>query len=155
LSAAYSIRDARASDVDSIIAFTLREAREAEGLDLHQDAVRRGVSGAFQPQPLARYWIAEARGEPVGSISVVKEWSNFHGAYYWWIQSLFIVPEHRGSGLVQLLMDHVVRVAQETGALDVRLYAHASNARAVQAYGRCGFRTAPYVMMTRKLESPE
>jgi ribosomal protein S18 acetylase RimI-like enzyme len=81
----------------------------------------------------------------------VTEWSDFHGGQYWWIQSLFIVPEHRGTGLVELLIDHVDGQAEAAGALDLRLYAHTSNTRALHVYRRCGFDTAPYVLMRRKL----
>jgi GNAT superfamily N-acetyltransferase len=81
----------------------------------------------------------------------VREWSNFRGGEYWWIQSVFIVPEHRGTGLIKLLIDHVASVAQAGGALDLRLYAHSSNERALHAYRRSGFTTAPYVLMTKRL----
>ena len=151
----YFVRDATSSDIDTIVAFTIREASEAEGFSAKKPAVTRGVTGAFGDQPVARYWVAEAAGQVVGSISVVKEWSNFRGGHYWWIQSLFLVPEHRGTGLVELLLDHVTRVAEGAGALDVRLYVHSSNERAVQAYSRCGFTRAPYLMMTRRLETPD
>lgn len=147
----YFVRDATTSDIDTIVAFTVREALEAEGLDTNDAAVRRGVAGAFGEQPVSKYWVAEDGDEVVGSISVVTEWSNFRGGNYWWIQSLFIVPAHRGTGLVQVLIDHVAGIAQAAGALDLRLYARTSNERATHAYVRCGFETAPYTMMTRRL----
>lgn len=104
------------------MAFTIREANDAEGLAL--DA---------QSPAASRF---------------VREWSNFRGGDYWWIQSLYIVPEHRGTGLIDRLLDHVAHAAQEAGALDLRLYADASNDRAQRAYHRCGFTRAPYVIMT-------
>jgi GNAT superfamily N-acetyltransferase len=151
MTSTYTIRAATAADIDRLAAFTVQEAREAEGLRLDDTAVRRGVAGAFSDSPLATYWIAESDGQPAGSVSVVKEWSNFRGGHYWWIQSLFIAPEHRGTGLIELLLDHVARAGQEAGALDLRLYAHAANERARRAYSRCGFTPAPYVIMTRHL----
>ena len=150
MTATYSIRDAWMQDIDTLVAFTLREAHEAENLDADEAAVRRGVAAAFD-KPLAAYWVAECAGQVVASVSVVKEWSNFRAGWYWWIQSLFILPEHRGSGLVELLIGHVARAAQAAGALDLRLYAHTSNERALRAYIRCGFRRSPYMLMTRPL----
>jgi ribosomal protein S18 acetylase RimI-like enzyme len=38
------------------------------------------------------------------------------------------------------------------GRADLRLYVLESNPRAVAAYRRCGFDTAPYAIMTRSLE---
>lgn len=151
MAASYTLRDATARDIDRIVAFTVREALEAEGLEVDGAAVRRGVAGAFGDAPLATYWVAECDGSVVANVSVVKEWSNFRGGHYWWIQSIFIVPEHRGTGLLELLIEHVVRVAQAAGALDLRLYVHSSNERALHAYRRCGFMDAPYLLMTRRI----
>jgi GNAT superfamily N-acetyltransferase len=98
LAASYTIREATAADIDSLVAFTLQEAREAEGYEANEAAVRCGVEGGFGERPLATYWVAECDGQTAGSVSVVREWSNFRGGEYWWIQSVFIVPEHRGTG---------------------------------------------------------
>lgn len=147
----YRIRDAVPTDIDSLVAFTIQEALEAEHLELQEPVVRRGVTAAFGNAPLARYWIADVGGRAVGSVSVTTEWSNFHGGHYWWIQSLYILPEHRGTGLLGQLIDHVVRMAQAAGAIDVRLYARSSNERALRAYVRSGFERSPYVVMSRQL----
>jgi L-amino acid N-acyltransferase YncA len=147
----YTIREAGRADIETIVAFTLQEAREAEDIAPDLEAVSRGVGGGFEDVPRAAYWVAEAAGgRVVASTSVVREWSDFHGAYYWWVQSLFIIPEHRGKGLVELLLRHLAREAGAAGALDLRLYAHTANARALRAYRRSGFTTAPYVIMTKR-----
>ncbi len=149
----YTIREALPSDIDTLVAFTLQEAREAEGLEEDLDAVKRGIRGAFRDPRPAVYWIAEAPdGSIVASTSVSTEWSDFHGGYYWWIHSLFILPEHRGNGLLEVLLDHLQNAAEEAGALDLRLYAHQSNERALRAYRRCGFAVAPYIIMTRSVK---
>jgi hypothetical protein len=96
----YSIRLAAEPDVDTLVDFTLREAAEAERVTLSIEEATTGVRGGFGTSPLSTYWVAVAAdGSMVASTSVVKEWSNFHGGYYWWIQSLYILPDHRGSGL--------------------------------------------------------
>jgi ribosomal protein S18 acetylase RimI-like enzyme len=153
LSEEYRIREAVKADLDTLVAFTLQEAFEAEGVRKDAAGVRRGVEGAFQDPPQSVYWVVEdAHGRAIASTSVVTEWSDFHGGPYWWIQSIFIVPEHRGRGLVELLLDRIATMARLAGALDLRLYAHNSNERAFRVYRRCGFSTAPYTIMTRKLD---
>jgi GNAT superfamily N-acetyltransferase len=150
----YGLRRATSSDLETIVGFTLEEAREAECLDKDADDVRRGVSAGLEDPSVAIYWVAESRdGETVASTSVIREWSNFNGGYYWWVQSMYIAPEHRGSGLVDLLLDKVAEEARDAGAIDLRLYAHGSNARALEAYRRCGFDETPYVIMRRRLGS--
>ena len=149
----YAIREAKGSDLDTLIAFTVQEAKETEGSDPDLSAVRLGVDSGLQGSAPVKYWVAQSGGgQVVGSISVVTEWSNFRGGYYWWIQSLFIVPDHRGTGLVDLLLNAVADLARAAGALDLRLYVLQSNQRAVAAYRRCGFEAAPYAVMHRGLE---
>lgn len=148
--AEYTVRRAVPDDVDAIVSFTLREAHEAEGLELDVSAVTEGVRAAFDDPSLAVYWVAEAPdGEVAASTSIVTEWSNFRGGKYWWVQSLFVAPVHRGRGLADVLLNHLAAEAQAAGALDLRLYAHESNTRALRVYDRCGFTRTPYVIMRR------
>jgi GNAT superfamily N-acetyltransferase len=149
----YRMRRAISSDLETIVGFTLEEAREAEGLETDADAVMRGIRAGLEDPALSTYWVAESSaGDVVASTSAVREWSNFNGGYYWWIQSMFIVPGHRGRGLVDLLLDTVAEAAHTAGAVDLRLYAHGSNERALDAYRRCGFDETRYVIMRRALD---
>lgn len=151
----YSVRMADISDSDTIVGFTVEEARETEGEDPDHRAVTRGVQAGLEGSAPSTYWVAQSsNGEVLGSISVVTEWSNFRGGYYWWVQSLYIVPEHRGSGLVDLLLDCVSEAARAAHALDLRLLVLQSNHRAKAAYRRCGFDIAPYTTMVRRLGKP-
>jgi L-amino acid N-acyltransferase YncA len=62
---------------------------------------------------VATYWVLEnADGDVVGSASIVREWSDWHAADYWWVQSMFVHPDRRGQGLSGLLLDEVVRQAR-------------------------------------------
>lgn len=152
MSAECTIRRATPDDIDTLVAFTLDEAREAEGRALDTVAVRRGVQGGFADPPMALYWVAEAAGgRVVAATSIVTEWSNFGGASYWWVQSLFVTPEYRGTGLVERLLDHLADAAGAAGALELRLYAHRGNERALRVYRRYGFVESPYLIMTRPL----
>lgn len=148
---AFAMRPATEADAETLVAFTLSEAYDAERRTLNPVEVRRGVAGAFATPPKARYWVVESGGAIVASTSIVTEWSNFRGGDYWWIQSLYIVPEHRGSGMVDVILRGLVHEAQAAGALDLRLYGFNTNARALRAYQRFGFRDAPYLILTKSL----
>jgi GNAT superfamily N-acetyltransferase len=131
----------------------MQEAREAEGRELNEDTVRRGVLAAFGERPASRYWVAEGPGGAiVAIISTTNEWSDFRAGEYWWVQSLFIRPEYRRSGLLELLLDHLADEARRRGALELRLYVHQGNERAVRAYRRSGFHAVPYTIMARTLD---
>ena len=145
----YALRVAERSDIDVLVGFTIQEAREAEGEELSPESARQGVTAAFEDRGLAAYWVAESEdGNVVGSTSIVREWSNFHGGSYWWIQSLYIAPEHRGSGLLEMLLNRLRAEADAAGALALRLYVHRGNERALRAYERCGFKPSPYLIMS-------
>ena len=143
---------AELADLETLVAFTIEGARDAVGEERDVDTVRLGVRAGLEDPNVAAYWVAETpEGEVVAGASVVMEWSDWHGGYYWWVQSMYISPEHRGIGLVDLLLDTLAEAARAAGALDLRLYAHQSNKRALKAYLRCGFSRSPYVIMTRPL----
>lgn len=119
----YFIRPATPDDINKIIEFTTQEAQESEGSVIDLVAVERGVSSAFSENPRSKYWVMEdSSGTVIANTSVVKEWSDFHGNDYWWIQSFYI-------------------------ALELRLYVHGDNGRAIRAYERCGFTESPYTIM--------
>jgi ribosomal protein S18 acetylase RimI-like enzyme len=151
MTTAYEIRPATPDDIDVLVGFTLAEARDAERRTLDVEGARRGVRGAFASPPRATYWVAQTGGRVVGSTSVVTEWSNFLGGDFWWVQSLYILPEHRGQGLVDQLLAHLSAQAVAAGALDLRLYGYNTNERALRAYQRCGFVLSPYIMLTKPL----
>lgn len=148
----YTVRPAITADIDALVSFTLAEARDAERRTLDVGGARRGVEAAFDSPPRATYWVAQTgAGRVVGSMSVVTEWSNFLGGDYWWVQSLYILPEHRGQGLVDQMLAYLSARAMAAGAIDLRLYGYNTNERALRAYQRCGFEVSPYIMLTKPL----
>lgn len=149
---ALHIRQATLDDLAILVSFTLAEAREAEGIERSAERVTEGVLVGLEDPAVAMYWVMEnPDASLVGSISVVREWSDWNGAYYWWIQSLYIKPEFRGQGLLEPLIEVVREEAKRQGALELRLYAHRSNGRALSAYRREGFRELPYQVMSLEL----
>jgi GNAT superfamily N-acetyltransferase len=146
------IRRAHCGDLGALVDFALSEAEEAEGINLNREHVRKGIQAALEDESVAIYWVLQgSRDEIVGNISVVKEWSNWHAGYYWWIQSLYIKPEHRGRGLLERLVQTVRESAGKNKALDLRLYVHKNNDRAIRAYRKSGFVDADYRIMRMKI----
>ncbi|NIM95781.1 MAG: GNAT family N-acetyltransferase [Anaerolineales bacterium] len=91
---------------------------------------------------VAMYWVVEMeQGKTVASTSVVREWSDWRAQDYWWIQSMYVNPEHRGRGIPEMLIETLAVEAKENGAADLRLYVHESNHRAIQAYSPAGLPT--------------
>jgi ribosomal protein S18 acetylase RimI-like enzyme len=144
----YVIRRANSGDLERLVEFTLSEAKEAEGISPDQGQARKGIRAALEDESVALYWVIQnSPKELIGNISVVKEWSNWNAGFYWWIQSLYIRPEHRGRGLMKRLLQTVKEAARKGEALDSRLYVHKGNQRAIGAYIKSGFVDADYRIM--------
>ena len=144
----YVVRRAKLIDLGQLVEFTLSEANEAEGISKNRKKVRKGIRTALEDNSVAVYWVLQSSlGEIVGNISVVKEWSNWHAGYYWWIQSLYIRSEHRRRGLMKKLIQTVKESARQGKALDLRLYVHKNNERAIKAYAKAGFVDSDYRIM--------
>jgi ribosomal protein S18 acetylase RimI-like enzyme len=141
------IRDAVAADIPTLVDFVVAEAREAQQLALDPTIATKSVSAAFDDRSLARYWILNDNS-PVGSIAVVREWSDWNNAAYWWIQFVYLVPAARGRGLLARLVAHVSQLAAAAKAPELRLYVHHDNARAIRAYEKLGFQALSYRIMS-------
>lgn len=149
--ALFTVREAVPADLERLAAFAAAEAAESERSTFPVAVVRRGVAAGLEDSALARYWVlVDGAGEVVGNISVVREWSDWRAGYYWWIQSLYLQPPYRGKGLLGLLLERVRDEAAAAGALELRLYVHKENERAIRAYRREGFVELPYQIMALK-----
>lgn len=144
------VRPATLKDLDSLVAFTLSEAAEAEGAEPSVGNLTEGIRRGLCDSNKARYWLLvdEDTGDLCGNVSIVREWSDWHAGYYWWIQSMFLLPIYRGHGLMGLLLEAVRTAAREERALEIRLYVHSANDRAMRAYRKAGFALSEYRLMT-------
>ena len=149
---ALDIRRAKSADLESLVAFAVAEAEEAEGIKKDSNRVRQGVTAALNDDSIAMYWVLEKNESGViGSVSIAKEWSDWNAGYYWWIQNMYILPEFRGKGLIERLIQALKDIAQEKGVIELRLYVHKNNAQAISAYQKVGFFDADYRIMTMSL----
>ena len=148
----FKVRNAKLDDLDNLVEFVIAEADEAEGIAKPSDIVLNGVKAGLENPDIARYWIIEnENGNPVGNVSVVKEWSDWNCGFYWWIQSIYLLPNHRGKGLMNGLLQEVKNSAKKEDAIELRLYVHRNNKRAIKAYQKAGFSDSDYDIMILRL----
>lgn len=145
-------RLAKASDLDFLVRATLGNAWETEQLRLDESVVRRAVGKLLADPHKGRSFVVEDQGKAVASLYVTFEWSDWHDAWYWWIQSLYVVPERRGQGVYTALYRFVQEEARKAGGVrSLRLYVEKANENGLRAYRGHGMHEAPYLVFEQVL----
>ena len=141
------IRLAVAGDADAMVLFNQAMAMETEGKQLDPTILRSGVEAVFTDPSKGFYAVAEDGGEIVGGLMVTSEWSDWRNGWFWWIQSVYVIPEHRGKGIYGQLYDFVKSLASQRGDIcGYRLYVEKENERAQKVYEKLGMEETYYLM---------
>ncbi|HLM60782.1 MAG TPA: GNAT family N-acetyltransferase [Pyrinomonadaceae bacterium] len=141
------IRTAKAKDAASLIEFNQAMALETEGKQLDSHVLESGVKAVFQDEKKGFYVVAENDGNIVGGLMITFEWSDWRNSWFWWIQSVYILPEFRGRGIYRSLYEFVVNKAKEKGDVcGFRLYVEKENTRARNVYEKLGMEASHYLM---------
>ncbi len=142
-----NIRTAKFEDADSLVEFNQAMALETEGKRLDSQILRNGVEAVLSDKPKGFYTVAESEGKIVGGLLVTFEWSDWRNSWFWWIQSVYILPEFRGGKIYRLLYEFVKQNAKEKGDVcGFRLYVEKENANAQKVYEKCGMEASHYLM---------
>ena len=141
------IRLALPGDAGTIAELQVRMARETEDLELDLETVGRGVRAVLDDPRKGEYWIAEAGGQVVGCLMVTPEWSDWRNGTVLWIQSVYVLPELRGSGIYRRMYEHLrERVLDSPDLMGIRLYVDRRNTAAQAVYERLGMSREHYEM---------
>jgi ribosomal protein S18 acetylase RimI-like enzyme len=141
------IRLAAANDADALVIFNQSMAMETEGKTLDAGKIAAGVAAVFADEKKGFYVVAEQDARIVGGLMVTYEWSDWRNAWFWWIQSVYILPEARGTGLYRRMYDFVKERAVEAGNVcGFRLYVENDNYHAQKVYDGVGMKASHYLM---------
>jgi ribosomal protein S18 acetylase RimI-like enzyme len=139
-------------DLDAFVRGTLGNAFETEALRLDEATVRRGVGKLLADPSKGLCFIALDGKDAVGTGYVTFEWSDWHDAWYWWIQSLYVVPDHRGKGIYSAMYRTIQEEARRRGGVrSIRLYVEKNNELGLRAYRGHGMEEAPYLVFGQVL----
>jgi GNAT superfamily N-acetyltransferase len=149
------VRDATPGDRDIIVDFNERLAIESGEEALDRAVLVRGVTRALERRDMCRYFLAEHEGQVVGQTMITTELTDWQDGMIWWLQSVYVAPEHRGQGVFRMLFEHIRGTARADGdARCLRLYALETNARALEVYRRVGMTPRGYVVYEAPLLEP-
>jgi GNAT superfamily N-acetyltransferase len=143
-----AIRSARTADLDFIVDCNARLAQETESKHLNAQVLRAGVYSALASEHKGRYFIAELDGRPAGQLLLTHEWSDWRNGFFWWFQSVYVVPEARRHGVFAALYQYVEELARNSpDVCGLRLYVEQHNHNAQQIYQRLGLTRTAYEIM--------
>ena len=142
----YKITTGKREDIEALAHFQLDMAAESEGTVLDYETVLKGVSAAMDDSAKATYIVAKIDDKPIASLMLTKEWSDWNNRWYWWIQSVYVTPEDRQSGIYKARYSYVKDMARAQNIPQVRLYVDKTNIRAQKVYSSLGMHESHYLM---------
>jgi ribosomal protein S18 acetylase RimI-like enzyme len=113
-------------------------------LDINR--LRSGVDAIFDDPARGWYLISEVNGLRAGQMMITYEWSDWRNGMFWWIQSVYVVPEMRQRGVFRALYAQIEELARQQGGAvcGLRLYVEIHNRRAQETYRSCGMQETAY-----------
>lgn len=142
-----TIRIAKREDAAALVEFNQAMAHETEGKNLDSQILTSGVESVFHDERKGFYVVAETEGKIIGGLMITFEWSDWRDGWFWWIQSVYILPEGRGKKFYSRLYDFVKEKARESKEVcGIRLYVEKENTHAQKVYENVGMQASHYLM---------
>jgi len=148
------IRKAQVGDLASLVAGNRAMAHETEGVRLDPGVLQAGVRAVLEDPRRGTYWVYEEHGRVLAQLLITTEWSDWRNRFVWWVQSVYVDPDHRRRGLYRRLYAAVRDAARREDAGGLRLYVDASNARAQATYSALGMNGDHYRVFEEMFAEP-
>lgn len=140
-----TLRSATLADAPVLVEYNRLLALESEQKTLNVEVLRRGVDNLLRDPARGVYFVAEREGDVVGQLMITYEWSDWRNGNVWWIQSVYVAPEHRGRKLYSGLYGFVrTLAASDPSVRGIRLYVNKQNRTAQKAYAALGMSDEHY-----------
>lgn len=164
----YHVRKATLVDVGVMVDMQMAMAQETERLVLDRDVVERGIRYPLEHENVADYYLAECnnaecsntgeannkveeRGKTkkiVAMLMTTFEWSEWRAGSVMWIQSVYVIPEHRRRGIFNIMYSHLKAIVEASAFFTgIRLYVEETNDQAIATYEKVGMKQERYRLM--------
>ena len=133
-----SIREARPADVPAIVGLVRELAdyeRELARCELTADQLHAALFGA---RPALFGHVAEVDGAVVGCALWFLNFSTWEGVHGIYLEDLYVMPEHRGTGLGKALLKSLAQIAVERGYARFEWWVLDWNTPSIDFYRRLG-----------------
>lgn len=142
-----TIRPACLDDAPELCDNNRATALETEGRILDPIVAFKGVIELFDNPSRGFYVVAELEDRVIGQCMITYEWSDWRCGNFWWVQSVYVLPEYRKMGIFTQIFREIYRLAREQSQVaGLRLYVDRDNTTAMKAYGSLGMHEARYVL---------
>jgi ribosomal protein S18 acetylase RimI-like enzyme len=146
-----NIRLAEKDDIQALVGFNQAMAFETEGKKLDASVLTPGVAAVFEDTNKGFYVVAD-EGNVVGGLLITYEWSDWRNNWFWWIQSVYILPEFRGKSIYRAMYAFVKQLAEKRGGVcGFRLYVEKENVHAQKVYEQLGMHESHYLAYEEEL----
>lgn len=143
----FRIRHADEKDAETLIQFNIDLAKESEGKELLPKLISAGVHAILKNAEYGFYLVLEKNRKVVGCLMITTEWSDWRNGIFWWIQSVYVSPEHRRQGVFKALYERVQTMARDHPQIcGLRLYVDRENHRAQKTYQAMGMNETNYIL---------
>jgi GNAT superfamily N-acetyltransferase len=146
-----SIRPAKESDIDTLLAFEqgVVEAERPFDSTLKSGEIHYYNLTELINSPKAEVIIAYADNEIVGSgyakILPAKPYERFQE--YAYLGFMYVKPSFRGVGINQRILSYLIEWSRKNGLIEIRLEVYSENVTAQKAYSKIGFK--PHMLEMR------
>lgn len=142
-----NVRYASRNDADAITQLNAAMGLETESVIINSETLRKGVDAILSDPNKGLYFVAEIDDKVVGQLMITYEWSDWRNAFFWWIQSVYVLPQHRNAGVFKTLYNFVHDIAKKDQMVcGLRLYVDTHNITAKEAYKHLGMSASHYEM---------
>ena len=84
---------------------------------------------------------------------LTREWSDWNNEWYWWIQSVYVIPEFRRQGVYKAMYQKVKDAAKDNNISQIRLYVDKTNHSAQKVHQNLGMHESHYLMYEENLKN--
>ena len=132
-------------DINSLVDFNIKMAKETENKILNKKIVTKGVSEVLTDITLGYYVIAKNKNTILGSLMITYEWSDWRNGMFWWIQSVYVEKEYRQQGVYKKMYSYIKdKALKDNSCTGIRLYVEQENKIAQSVYTKLEMKETHY-----------